>query len=443
MKISRAALAATLLGGSAILLVQAAPAHAQSALNSLRGRQSNRNQQQQQQQQEGTPAPAPAPAQGQHGQINNMSREESAAIMPLYTAVQAQDWPTATAAVPAAQAGAASPAARYLVGQLQFQIARNTQNVALQAQALDAMVASGGAPAEAMPQLYGLQANLALDANNFAAAEGALTRLLALAPDDVAHITQLAQVKNRLNKRAEALPLFQRAIELSEAGGQHAPEPLYRQTLGVAYEARMVPQAIALSRTLVTYYPNADNWRAVLGVYRDIGNNAGAELDLRRLMRATGALVSERDYFEYAQAANRGGLPGEVKTVLDEGMTRHVFRASAGDAQQMLTAATARITEDRASLPRLRTAALAAAAGQQARTTGDAYYGYGQYADAAAMYRAALQKGGEDAGLLNLRLGAALAMAGQRAEAEAAFHAVAGARADLAGYWLLWLAQAH
>jgi tetratricopeptide (TPR) repeat protein len=442
MTISRAALAATLVAGAATLLVPAAPAAAQSALDSLRGRQSTRNQQQQQQQQqqqEGQPAAQPRPA----GQIANLTREESAAIMPLYTAVQAQDWPTATAALAAAQAGAQSPAARYLVGQLQFQIGRNTQSVPVQSQALDAMVASGGAPAEALPTILGLQANLALDANNFAAAEAALTRLVQLAPDDVAHLTQLAQVKVRLNKRPEAFPLFQRAIQLSEAGGQHAPEPLYRQTLGVAYEARMVPQAIALSRTLVTLYPNADNWRAVLGVYRDIGGVTGSELDVRRLMRATGSLASERDYFEYAQAANRGGLPGEVKAVLDEAMARNVFRGAAADARAMLTQASARITEDRASLPRLRTAALAAGTGQQARITGDAYYGYAQYADAAAMYRAALQKGGEDAGLINLRLGAALAMAGQRAEAEAALHAVTGARADLAQYWLLWLAQAH
>ena len=66
---------------------------------------------------------------------------------------------------------------------------------------------------------------------------------------------------------------------------------------------------------------------------------------------------------------------------------------------------------------------------------GDAYYGYGQYAEAAELYRAALQKGGEDPDLVNIRLGAALALAGQRAEAETAFRAVTGGpRAELAQY---------
>jgi hypothetical protein len=35
----------------------------------------------------------------------------------------------------------------------------------------------------------------------------------------------------------------------------------------------------------------------------------------------------------------------------------------------------------------------------------------------------------------------ALALAGQRAEAEAAFRSVTGPRAELASLWMLWLAQ--
>ncbi len=84
---------------------------------------------------------------------------------------------------------------------------------------------------------------------------------------------------------------------------------------------------------------------------------------------------------------------------------------------------------------------MAAPTGQMARTTADAFYGYGHYAEAADLYRAALQKGGEDANLVNTRLGASLALAGRRAEAEAAFHAVTGTRATLAQFWLLWLAS--
>ena len=98
-----------------------------------------------------------------------------------------------------------------------------------------------------------------------------------------------------------------------------------------------------------------------------------------------------------------------------------------------------RATEDRASLAGERTAALAGRDGAVALRLADAYYGYGEYGPAAELYRAALQKGGRTPISSTLRLGAALALAGQRAEAEAAFRAVTGPRAELAQYWLLWL----
>jgi hypothetical protein len=52
-----------------------------------------------------------------------------------------------------------------------------------------------------------------------------------------------------------------------------------------------------------------------------------------------------------------------------------------------------------------------------------------------------MQKGNVDANLANSHLGMAYALAGQKAEAEAAFKAVTGPRTDLAAYWLLWLSQ--
>jgi tetratricopeptide (TPR) repeat protein len=425
MKTLKATLAvAVALGGSAWLF-QAGQADAQ-VLDSLKQRTQKQRPQQEQRTQE--------------ARVPNLSREESAAITPLIQAIQNHDWPAATAALPAARAGAQTPGARYLVAQAMLDIGRNTQNDALQTEAVDLMIASGAAPAELLPQLLGIQADRQIAANNIPAAEAALTRLIELEPNNIARIRQLATVKNHLNKKPEALALYRRAIQLSEVGGQHAPEVLYRSALAVAYEARMLQPALELSRSLITAYPNAENWRSGLSVYRELGGTEpGVSLDLRRLMRAAGALAGERDYYEYAEAANRAGLPGEAKAVLEEGIGRNVFTGGLAAARQLLVLAEGRITEDRASMAALRTRALGAGSGRDARTAGDVYYSYGQYAEAAELYRAALRKGGEDANLVNTRLGASLAQAGQRAEAEAAFRAVTGPRAELAQFWLLWL----
>ncbi len=79
--------------------------------------------------------------------------------------------------------------------------------------------------------------------------------------------------------------------------------------------------------------------------------------------------------------------------------------------------------------------------GEYTIKTAEAAYGYGRYAEAAELYRVALTKGGEDANLLNVRIGASLAMAGQRAEAETALRAVTGNRSEIAAIWLAWLAR--
>ncbi|OYU73307.1 MAG: hypothetical protein CFE32_21295, partial [Alphaproteobacteria bacterium PA3] len=58
------------------------------------------------------------------------------------------------------------------------------------------------------------------------------------------------------------------------------------------------------------------------------------------------------------------------------------------------------------------------------------------------LFRLAQKKGGIDADVVNTRLGIALARAGQKDAARAAFQAVNGAaRKDVAQFWLLWLDQ--
>ena len=70
--------------------------------------------------------------------------------------------------------------------------------------------------------------------------------------------------------------------------------------------------------------------------------------------------------------------------------------------------------------------------------TAEAYYGYGDYAKAADLFRAALGKQGVDKDLANLRLGMALARAGDKAGATAALNAAGGAQAEIAKLWLTY-----
>lgn len=428
----------SILASAAIALVAlpAVPALSQSSAQTMRdaqqgnrrGHQSDGEGQQQQRQ--------------THLQITGLSRQESDAMLPAYQAVQSQDWAAATAALPAAQAAAQSPTARYVLGQLELQIARGTNNSELMLQAVNQMIDSGAAPADQIEALQ--RAKTSLTAANVAqsdpaAAETQLAQLLAADANNIGTMIQLAEVKERLNKHEEAIALFQRAIAASTAAGQAAPQDYYRRALAIAYGAHLAQPSLEVATQLIAAYPTGENWRDSLRVYRSLATDRQAELDLFRLMHDAGALASEAEYVTYAETANRAVALGEVKSVLDEAFARNMIQASnATSVRALQSSAVNRMQADRGSLA---TEARNPATGTAALRIGDAYFGYGQYAEAAQAYRTALQKGGQDANLVNLRLGEALARAGQRAEAETAFRAVTGPHQPIAAFWLLFLAH--
>ena len=411
MNVSKIALATgLLLGGAALAPVPAAAQYGsagaqaeQEAMEGQRGERQDRRRRGRQQ--------------AEQPQGPQVSEAERAAILPLQAAVTAQDWAAAAAALPAAQASATGPDAKFMVGNFQFRIGQGTSNEQLRSQGVDAMLASGGAPAENLRTLVGAQAGFAINAQNWPVAEQALTRYLEIDATDAERIRQLAEVKIRLNKYDEALALYQRLIQAGEASGQRASEDHYQRALAVARQVRSAEATAQLSNALLTHYPTQENWGTMLATYRqESGNNADLAIDIRRLMFAAGAFSRDADY-----------MRGE---------------SDDSDAVQALSGSiNSRLADDRAGLDASRTRALAASSGRDARIAGDNFLGYGRYADAAALYRAAQQKGGENADLVNLRLGIALALAGQRAEAETALRAVTGTRAPLANYWLLWLGR--
>jgi tetratricopeptide (TPR) repeat protein len=388
------------------------------------------------------PAAAPAAPAAPQQRKYNLSKEERAALAPVQKAIVAKDWATAAAALPAAQAAAQSADAKYAIGQFKLNIGLGTNDERMQADAIDTLLASGGAEASELPNLYHNQAALALRQNNAAKAESAFTHLMEVNPNDSDAIVSLAKIKADNRKPAEAIALIDRAIAAKRATGQPVDETWYKYGLKLAYDGKLGPQAVKFSRDLVSAYPTKENWRDSLLVYRDYGNlDAAGKLDLLRLMRVSKSLAGERDWYDYADAVNSAGFPGEAKAVIDEGVAMRMIDPKKQAFAELGRVAGARIAADRASLSADAAKAMAGSAGMPALKIGDAYYGYGDYAKAADFYRAALAKGGVDTGTAQLRLGMSLAQAGNRAEAETAFRAVTGQKSDLAAYWLAWLSQ--
>jgi hypothetical protein len=310
----------------------------------------------------------------------------------------------------------------------------------MQSQAIDTMISSGVAEPSELPALLQNQAALVARAGEIKRTEAALTRLIEADPNNVPALVDLARIKFDLRKPFDAAPLMDRAIAVREAAGQKPPESWYIYGLRLAVDNKQAPQANRIGARLAAAYPSPENWRDVLMGYSDLaqpGQPSG--LDVWRLMRAARALAGERDYMAYAQAANSAGLAAEARAVLDEGVSKRMVDPAKAGFKELIASAGKKAGADRAALGAKQSAAMAAATGAPALAAGDAYFGYGDYAAAATLYRAAIQKGGADLAAANVRLGAALALAGQRAEADAHLRSVAAPGADLAAYWLAWL----
>lgn len=428
-----------------------------------------------------TPAAAQQQQQAKPAEVViKLNKAEQQAIAPLQKAVVAKDWAAAAAALPAAQAAAASPGARYMVGRYALEMGLGTNDERAQAAALDTMIASGHltAPADLLP-LYRNAAAFAIKAGDKAKEQAMLARIVELSPQDGQARVNLAIAKSKAGDKKGAIELFQSAIDAQTAAGGKADERWYKFALQMALDEKLGPQSLKLSRDLLQAYPTDQNrrialqvnsqfvaggdasaqldalqavlaadsapdaWRTAIATYARsaAGADTQARIDTLRLMRATKTLKGENDWLFLASELNRTGLPGEAKAVLQEGAALREVSTSNADYAALLRSANERIGEDRAGLAGLEGRANSSATGTAALKLADAYMGYGEHAKAASLYRTAIQKGSIDADVARLRLGVALALAGQRAEAETALKAVGGSRSELAALWLLWLAN--
>lgn len=365
-------------------------------------------------------------------------------------AVAAGDVAGATAALAQAEAAAQSPDEKYFVGSLRLSIAQLTKDDAQQRKAVEEMLASGGGPVDSRGQLNFYAGNFAYNAKEYPRALQFLSeakRLGYVHTDAANQPTRdldllLTETYFKTNQAPQGLAIVEQLVKEEQAAGRKAPEEWYKRAVSAAYQAKNDAELAKWMRLQLEAYPTAENWRSALVIYQQGANlDNPANLDLLRLMRASKALTSEREYFEYAELAQRGGLVGEAKAVIDEGRAAGVFDASNRAISDIYTAVNGQVKSDRASLPAAEKSAAAAANGRAAMGTADAYLGYGDYAKAAEMYKLALQKGGVDANMVNTRLGIALARSGQKDAAKAAFDAVTGPRAELARFWVLWMNQ--
>ncbi|MDB5662462.1 MAG: hypothetical protein JWN59_800 [Sphingomonas bacterium] len=370
-----------------------------------------------------------------------LSKPVREAVAAAQALIKANDFPGAEAKLGQAKAAATTEDDRYVVGSVGYDLARAQNSLPKQGEAIDMMLASGRVPASNLATFYFASGQIAYNNKDMAKAEQRLNQAIQAGVTDPNAYALLAEAKNQGGKPAEALAAIEQGIAKQKAAGQPAPNEWYTRAISIGYSAKLGPQLEKLTQDWLTAYPSPSNWRDSLTIYREVNKIDGEQdLDVMRLMRTAGALKGERDYMDYVQATYLK-FPAEANAVIDEGASNGTLNlASNKNASEIKALVKGKVASDKTAT---NSAANDVKAGKGtaklAVGTADALYGYGDFAQAAALYRLALQKGGVDTNLVNTRLGASLARSGDKEGAKQAFAAVTGPRAALARYWTVWL----
>ncbi len=327
----------------------------------------------------------------------------------------------------------------YLTLSLKLNAGIGLKDNALIEQTLSKMLATGKVPAADQGKFYKTVGSLALNRKDYNAATVAFEQLVKLNPADGESQVALAELYGAQKQTGKAVATLTTAIEAQKAAGQPVPEAWYRRALAFAYDGKQVAQLQPAALALVRAYPNAVNWRDVLVITRDSFQlDDQGSLDFMRLQAATNSLNGERDFVEYADTALGRGFPGEAQYAVNEGLKKNMLVASKPLVAELKKSADSKVPADKAALPGLEKEIKGNA--KLALATGDAYYGYGDFAKAATLYKQAVGAPVVDQATANLRLGMALARSGDKAGATAALQAVKGGpREVLAQYWLVFV----
>jgi tetratricopeptide (TPR) repeat protein len=361
------------------------------------------------------------------------------ALVDLQKAVNSNDTASIPAKLAAAQAVASTKDDHYLIAQLQLKAAVAANDDVATASAIDAVAASGFASPATVAQLYGAVGSKFYNAKQFDRAAAAFERASALNPSDSQILINLAESRVSQGRKADAVALLQRAIQLRTAAGQKPEEAMYKRAVGIAYDQQM-PGTTELAREWIAAYPSPLSWRNGLALYQNLSKpDVEGALDALRLMRATGAMSNSADYSLYATAAAEQLNYNEAQAVVDEGLAAKHIDPTSPLFRDIIKGLKAK---QKATDADLAEASKTAKSGMLLLRIGDRYYGMGEYAKAIELYHQSMGKAGVDPNLANMHLGMALARSGDKAGAASAFHAVSGNLAEIAKYWLIYTQQA-
>ena len=370
-----------------------------------------------------------------------LTRDVRRTVQQAQGAIAQGNFPGASALLSQASGAARTDGDHYLIATTQLDVANRTFNSAAQVAAIDTLIQSPIVSETQRADLYYHRGRLAFHAQDINTARTMLNAAVERGSTNPRTYVALAGLRAQLRDYTGALAMFDRAIEIQQTAAIAVPDHWYRRAIEIARLGGDVARVTQLAQALLAAYPTQRNWRDTINLYRT--NNATdqeAQLDLWRLQSAAGALTGEGDYLRYAQVARAAGALPEVERLVQAGRANSMLDGRNAEISALDRGTTQAARTLRGAIGRRASAAAGQATGAAALAAGNDYLTLGQYDEAVPMFRTAIEKGGIDADLANLRLGMALALSGDTANAQTTLGAVTGQRGWIARFWRIYAA---
>jgi hypothetical protein len=386
----------------------------------------------------------------------NLSNEVRPSLVAVQTALTATppDLATAEAKLPEAEAAAKNDSDRYILAKFRLQLTNNKMQAMPENQRndvalvgpLESLIANPITPQAEKAQFTYIRGTIAYNNKDYAKAAQFFgsARSLGYTNGDLA--LNMARAKVESGDVAGGIAELDTAVKAEQAAGRKPPQDWYKYAVSHAIKANLPEQTNTWTQMWLANYGTKENWRTVIYTFGFSGPGAARmndrnRIDLYRLMRVTNSLAGAKEYIDYADASNKTGLPTEAKTVIKEGFDSKIIPAGNATAVDLAKQANESIASDKPLAAQERAAA-GAPKGDLASQAGDAYLGERNYAKAAELYKLAVTKGVADMDRLNLHLGIAQALSGDKENAKATLMKVTTSpNADIAKLWVTWLAS--
>jgi tetratricopeptide (TPR) repeat protein len=220
---------------------------------------------------------------------------------------------------------------------------------------------------------------------------------------------EMAIAYYNLNDLPNAASYAQKSIDLATAAGKTPDRAAYQVLVFCQNKQKDIAGETKTFEQMANLYGNVDDWGHLIDLslatlstaskqYREI-----AALDLYRLRVVTGATSVGEDYKAMADAATILHSPGDARTALKTAVSKGVL--TQGQVNAALAKASADAARDEPILAQAEAAAAKQKSADEDMSVGEAYFGYGRYADAARVAQRAIAKGGARTAEAKLLLG--------------------------------------